>query len=237
MDQPHLPPKNFSPLNIWAMSFGCSVGWGAFVLPGTTFLPIAGPLGSAIALILGALAMLVIAANYHFMAQRYPSAGGAFAYVRATLGDDHAFLCGWFLWLVYAAIIWANASALTLLVRNFFGNFLQFGFHYNLASYDIYLGEILFTAILIVSFGLICIFRNRLAIKINTSFALILIGLSLLCFLLVFSKVPNLADLQPAFAPEESKTLQIFTIMAFAPWAYVGFEAVSNVSQELKFDS
>ena len=48
-----------------ALAFGCSVGWGSFVMPGTTFLPIAGPIGSLIGIVLGALVMLVIALNYH----------------------------------------------------------------------------------------------------------------------------------------------------------------------------
>ena len=33
-----------------ALSFGCAVGWGAFVMPGTAFLPVAGPLGTLIGL-------------------------------------------------------------------------------------------------------------------------------------------------------------------------------------------
>lgn len=33
-----------SPVNVWALSVGCAVGWGAFVMPGTTLLPAAGPL-------------------------------------------------------------------------------------------------------------------------------------------------------------------------------------------------
>jgi hypothetical protein len=37
--------KYLSPLGVWALAFGCAVGWGAFVMPGTTFLPIAGPWG------------------------------------------------------------------------------------------------------------------------------------------------------------------------------------------------
>ncbi|MCR4576276.1 MAG: hypothetical protein K5787_21165 [Lentisphaeria bacterium] len=37
-----------SPLGVWSLALGCAVGWGAFVMPGTTFLPIAGPLGTAI---------------------------------------------------------------------------------------------------------------------------------------------------------------------------------------------
>ena len=42
-----------SALGAWALAFGCSVGWGAFVMPGTTFLPIAGPLGAALGIGVG----------------------------------------------------------------------------------------------------------------------------------------------------------------------------------------
>ncbi|MBQ6007915.1 MAG: hypothetical protein IJL17_05205 [Kiritimatiellae bacterium] len=34
-----------SPVAVLALSFGYAVGWGAFVLPGTIFLPSAGPAG------------------------------------------------------------------------------------------------------------------------------------------------------------------------------------------------
>ena len=31
-----------SPLQVWALSFGCAVGWGSFVMAVTKFLPLAG---------------------------------------------------------------------------------------------------------------------------------------------------------------------------------------------------
>ncbi|MFQ6805194.1 MAG: hypothetical protein ACLRT5_10495 [Lachnospiraceae bacterium] len=40
--------KKLSPVNVLALAFGCIIGWGAFVMPGNTFLPKAGPLGTAI---------------------------------------------------------------------------------------------------------------------------------------------------------------------------------------------
>ena len=43
-----------SPLAVIALSFGYAVGWGSFVMPGTTFLPAAGPLGTAVAMAIGA---------------------------------------------------------------------------------------------------------------------------------------------------------------------------------------
>ena len=37
--------RYLSVIDVWAMAFGCMVGWGVFAMPGTTFLPVAGPLG------------------------------------------------------------------------------------------------------------------------------------------------------------------------------------------------
>ena len=65
------------PISVWALAFGCAVGWGAFVMPGTSFLPAAGPAGTAIAMLLSTAIMLVIAANYHYMMIRCPDSGGA----------------------------------------------------------------------------------------------------------------------------------------------------------------
>ena len=48
--------KKLSPLNVWALALGCIIGWGAFVMPGNTFLGKAGPLGTAIAM--GAAALI-----------------------------------------------------------------------------------------------------------------------------------------------------------------------------------
>ena len=35
--------RYLSPVDVWGMAFGCMVGWGVFAMPGTTFLPVAGP--------------------------------------------------------------------------------------------------------------------------------------------------------------------------------------------------
>ena len=50
-----------SPLATFALSFGYAVGGGAFVMPGKLFLPGAGPLGTVIAVFIGALVMMIIA--------------------------------------------------------------------------------------------------------------------------------------------------------------------------------
>lgn len=239
MDEQNIGLKKYlSPPGVWALSFGCSVGWGAFVMPSTTFLPIAGPLGTAIGIAVGAIIMLIIGRNYCYLMKRYPDAGGAFAYTKKILGYDHGFLSAWFLILTYIVIVWANLTALALIGRNLFGEMFQFGFHYQLAGYDIYFGEILTAIGVLFLCGVICLFRKRLAVGVQILMALILIGGIIFCF--VAAAVKNgggLSLCQPAFstASKSGSMMQIVSIIALTPWAYVGFESVSHSSEEFRF--
>ena len=59
--------RYLSPVDVWAIAFGCMVGWGVFAMPGTTFLPVAGPAGTLIAMLLGMLFMLIIGYNISYL--------------------------------------------------------------------------------------------------------------------------------------------------------------------------
>ena len=124
--------KYLTALGAWALAFGCSVGWGAFVMPGGTFLPIAGPVGSALGLCIGGAVMLILAVNYGYLMNRFPDSGGTYSYTKTAFGYDHGFLSAWFLILTYVAIIWANATALPLIARTVLGGTFQFGFDYEI---------------------------------------------------------------------------------------------------------
>lgn len=94
-------------------------------------------------MLIGALIMLVISRNYHYMTNSLPEAGGAYTFAKETFGYDHGFLSAWFLALTYVAMLWANATALPLFAEYYLGDGLKFGFHYTLFGYDVYLGEAL----------------------------------------------------------------------------------------------
>ena len=151
IETPNSLVQYLTPLNVWALAIGCAVGWGAFIIPSSTFLPKAGPIGTVIAMVISAGLMLIIAANYHYLINRRPDEGGVFTYTKKIFGYDHAFLCSWFLWFVYVDLLWANVTACTIIARNLLGNFFQVGFHYNFFGYEIYFGEtILMAAIFMV---------------------------------------------------------------------------------------
>ncbi len=226
-----------SPLSAWALSLGCAVGWGAFVMPGTTFLPAAGPLGTVIGLFIGTVIMFIIGINYNYLMNRFPDTGGTLTYAIKTFGYDHGFISAWFLVLVYVAIIWANATALSLIARNLLGDVFQFGFHYKLLGYDVYQGEVLLSVALILIFGFICIKGKRLAVGLQFVLAILLLLGIIICAFAVARKGAELgARPVPPFSENgRGPVLQIFTIVALSPWAFVGFESISNSVEGFKF--
>ena len=82
--------KYMSQIGAWSMAVGGILGWGSFVMPGTVFLPFAGPLGTITGMTLGAVLILSVAVNYHFLMNRYPESGGAFSYIKNIFGYDHS---------------------------------------------------------------------------------------------------------------------------------------------------
>ncbi len=236
-------PKNqvglnryLSPLGAWALAFGCAVGWGAFVMPGNLFLPEAGPLGTVLAMLIGAAIMILIGVNYYYMMQRYPDAGGAFTYTKKELGYDHGFLSAWFLMLTYVSIIWANATALALLGRRLLRGALQFGFHYTVAGYDVYFGEVLLSMAALALMGLVCLGGGKLTERVQIIMAVILFAGVCIGFGAAMSRYGgNLGHFEPAFSPKNSPLAGTLEIIALAPWAFVGFESVSHSAAEFRF--
>ena len=221
-------------LGAFALSFGCSVGWGAFVMPGTTFLPVAGPLGTALGIFLGMLAMLIIAVNYNYLINLCPDDGGTYTYTKKHFSYDHGFISAWFLILTYIAIIWANATALPLIVRTFFGGAIQFGFHYRVAGFDVYMGEIILVMASLFVGAIIC-FNKTLAVRIQTVMAFaILVGVAV-CFAFAAFKTDITEQIKPFFSPGYNSIGGTFTIFALAPWAFVGFESISHSAGEAKY--
>lgn len=227
-----------SPLMMWGMAFGCAVGWGAFVMPGTAFLPIAGPVGTAIGMAIGAVIMLVIGLNYSYLMQHNGDAGGAYGFVKRICNYDHGYICAWFLILSYTAIIWGNVTAISL-IRRYFLDTIPAGLSYNIAGYDVYLGEIAIALVVLIVVGLLCFRCKKLVpVMLNTVFALILFGGITMAFISVSTHCGgDFSAIEPMFNPttEKPPILQIIGVIALTPWAFIGFESISHCVEEFRF--
>lgn len=233
--------KKLNPLSVWSLAFGCIIGWGAFMMPGTTFLPKAGPLGTAVAMIIGAVIMIIIACSYSYMIPKYPKAGGEFTYTQATFGSKHAFVCAWYLALAYLANVPMNSTALGLMTRKLFFGVFQFGKLYAVAGYDIYLGEIILAIAAMTIISVLSIMGIKKAGWVQTAMSISLAAAFLIILIsAIFSPVTDWSNLQPLWGPDpDASTSEIISgiiaLVAVAPWAYVGFDTIPQAAEEFKF--
>lgn len=231
--------RRLSPLNVWSLALGSIIGWGAFVMPGNTFLPKAGPVGTAIAMGIAALIMISIAFNYNYMINKFPVAGGEFTYTEKSFGKVAGYICAWFLGLSYLAIVPLNATALALIGRNLFPAVFQWGYLYNVEGYAIYAGEVLLALLALVLFAVLSIRGISVAGKFQTVLALSLVGsVALLGVAAIISGEASFANLAPAFQSTAEGKLNlggIVAVIAVAPWAFVGFDSIPQASEEFNF--
>ncbi len=227
---------HLSMLGAWALAFGCAVGSDAFVMPWTMFLPKAGPLGTMLGVMAGGLVMAVIAWNYHYMINCRPGPGGVYTYASAVFGHDHGFLCGYFLGFAYVAIVWLDVTAFVGVARYFLGDVIHFGFHYTIEGREIYLGHILLALLALAVTAFLC-YRRRLSGGVQTFMAVAFAAGILLCFVAaVVCHEGGMEAVRPVFSPTGGGGFsQFLSILAIAPWLFVGFESISNSSSEFRF--
>ena len=254
--------RQLSPMHVWALAFGCVVGWGSFINPGKKFLPNSGVAGTAIAMALGALVMIVIAFSYAYMVPKYPKAGGEFTFTKACFGKLPAYVCGWFLVAAYLTNVPMNSTAIGLIVDGLDGplDILKWGFHYQIAGFDVWAGEMLLAMGILILFGVLNILGVEKAGVIQTVLAALL-GLSVLTLTVaaLISSKATLSNMAPwwgfdktaavnalangtyttadVFARQGASgiTSAILATFAIAPWAFVGFDTIPQAAEEFKF--
>ena len=254
--------KQLNPLSVWAIAFGCIIGWGSFINPGKKFLPNSGVAGTAIAMILGALVMIIIAFSYAYMVPKYPKAGGEFTFTKACFGKVPAYICGWFLVAAYLTNVPMNSTAIGLIVDGLDGtaNILKFGFSYSIAGFQVYLGEILLASAILILFGIFNLIGVKKAGYISTVLATLLVGsVLILTISSLLSAKTNIENLAPIWGFDKSGAVEAMTngtyqtidqfakggktgilasilaTFAIAPWAFVGFDTIPQAAEEFKF--
>ena len=254
--------KSLSPASVWAIAFGCIIGWGSFINPGKKFLPNSGVAGTAIAMVLGALVMVIIAFSYAYMVPKYPKAGGEFTFTKHCFGKTPAYLCGWFLLAAYLTNVPMNSTAIGLIVDGIDGgaDILKFGFNYQIAGFEVYFGEMLLAMGILILFGVLNILGVKKAGFIQTVLAATLATCAFtLCISALVSAKAQGINMTPiwgfdkAAAVAAGATTQnidsfahvgtqgglsaILATFAIAPWAFVGFDTIPQAAEEFNFSN
>ncbi|MBO4897160.1 MAG: amino acid permease [Clostridia bacterium] len=225
-----------SPLTVLAFAVGTSVGWGSLVVTSNTYLKQAGPWGTVLGLLTGAAIMLLVCLNYHYLANRYPEGTGVYFFTKKIFGYDRAFLISWFVFLLYASIFWANATAVPLFVRYIFGDVFRFGYLYTIFGYEIYAGELLLTASVIALTVFIMINSKKATANAMVFLAAVFVTGISVCFIVgIIRFLSGSSGFNPSFAPDSLPIAQVAKIASVSPWAFIGFESVTHSSTEFNF--
>ena len=227
--------RYLAPWDVWAIAFGCMVGWGVFAMPGSTFLPIAGPAGTLISMLLGMAFMLIIGSNISYLMGRSAVTGGMYSYAKEAFGRDHAFLCSWFLCLSYLTIVFLNGTALFIIVRTLFADVAQSGFHYSVAGNTIYLGETLVSVLVLASVGVLFMFAKPVLQRLLTILAFILFGGIVITGAVCLPGAIANGALDSFGIQGLNRGYAILSLVIMAPWAFVGFEVTTFDTAHFKF--
>jgi amino acid transporter len=227
--------KSLKPVNIFSIAIGSIIGFACFVLPGN-WLKEGGPMGIVLAFFIGAIAMIIIGKSYGFMINKFPVSGGAFAFSYHGFGRNHAFICGWLLTLGYLSVISMNATALPILIRFIAPDLLTGIYLYSIAGFDVYLGEVLLSIMAILLFGYLNYKGSDLVGKIQVLMVILLFSSVILLGIGSFLVLkPNIENLNPLFIENKGLIGSILSILAFVPFAYVGFDTIPHASEEFDF--
>lgn len=219
----------------WAIAFGSSIGWGAFILP-SDWVGKSGSLGAMIGIGIGAIIMMIIAVCYGVLIKRYPVTGGGYVYAFISSGRKWAFITGWFMVLGYASIVALNASAFSLLLKYLFPDFMKQGYLYTVIGWNVYIPEIVISTILILMFAYFNVKGTEISGKLQLVFSVgLALGIAIMA-IFTFSYADNpIINMQPYFKEKQSIWVSIALILAISPWAYVGFDNVPQAAEEFKF--
>lgn len=229
--------KTFKTHWVWAIAFGSAIGWGSFVLP-VSWMSQAGPLGVIVGFAIGAAIMSLVGVSSGYLVRAFPVTGGAFtySYLCFCFGRNHAFICGWFLVLGYAAIVALNASAMGLMIKFLLPAFVKTGYLYSVAGWDIYLVQVLIVSAVLILFAWLNVRGAGVSGQTQFVFCALLLAAAVLVLIgMIAAPSTSFANLTPAFKPGIGTWSAIAAIVAISPWAYVGFDTVPQTAEEFDF--
>ena len=228
--------KEIGKFEVISIAIGSIIGTGAFLLPGDLFLSRIGFLNTVIGITLGAFLVFAIEKNYSFLIKRFPKAGGEYIFVKNVIGQKNAFICGWLLVLSYFTIIPLNATAVPVVIDTIFPGALKFGYLYSLKG-DIFFGELAAGIISLLIFLYFNIRGIKFASMVQNIMVFFLVGIVLTTAGLLMYINGIYHSVFMSHMREPLNFSNILKILSVAPFLFIGFDCIPQITEELNFDT
>jgi APA family basic amino acid/polyamine antiporter len=247
-DSPHLQ-RRLGPVDLMSFGIGIVIGTGIFTLTGVAAKNYAGP-AVMLSFVLAGVVSLLAALCYAELASAVPTAGSAYTYAYATIGEVFAWVIGWDLILEFAlgaAVVargWAAylASLSDVVPTSLFGE-----------SAPVDVGAVLIVLVL----GVVAWVGIRESTWLTN--LLVVIKVTICLFVIVvgafYVKTANWSPFVPHSRPPEEETsgltqplwqaiagvepsifgmAGVLSAAAIVFFSYTGFEAVANLGEETR---
>ena len=225
--------KEIGKVGFFCLAFGAMIGVGWVTAMGP-WLRTAGPLGAAIAFVLGGVLLLFIGFCYAEVTAMLPVSGGEVAYAYKAFGKKHSFLVGWSLSFGYLSVSAFEAISV--------GKILSYLFP-EIDRWPLYTinGDVIYITHLLLAFLFVSIitYVNYVGVQNSMRFQIYLTVI----FLVIVSSVVALGfakgsidNLQPLFVGSSSPEIMagIIGVFATVPFWLVGFDTIPQGAEEAK---
>lgn len=225
--------KDIKALELVLMGVGAIIGAGIFVITGMASATMAGP-GIVLSFILGAVSLGISALAYAELGSSIPISGSAYSYTYSFLGEIVAWLVGWNLVLEYGISTAAVAVGWSSYFRSFLKNTFNIVVPQALSgAFDMHKGtyiDIYASLIIIIMFGILLLGIKESAF---VSSAIVIIKILVLVIFIVFAiphiNISNYKEFLPF------GIAGVWHATGLIVFAYLGFDAVSTVAEEVKY--
>lgn len=219
-----------------AIGLGIVLGVGWVVYAGE-WLAAGGPLGAAIAFLLGGLLLIPIGKCYGEMTSAMPVAGGELAFAYRAFGTLPAFLTAWMLALSYVSITPFETIAIGTLFEAVVPSLVTE------ALYEVGGSKVsLSTAIPGLAIGVFLIWLNYAGASHSVRIQKYILYAMLLCTLVFTGLVlvkGDMSNLEPFFAGEGHLwaivPASIVSVLVVVPFFIAGFDAIPQAAEEAGF--
>lgn len=219
--------KTIERREVLTLSFGAMIGWSWVLLTGDWLIR-AGSLGTAIAFVIGGMAVILISLTYAELAAAMPKVGGEHVYTMRALGYTASFITSWAIVMAYVNVCVFESAALPTAMEYLFPE-MKAGYLYNVEGSDVYASMVAVGTVA----AIVMTWINYIGIRFATFVQTLATGLVLTVgVLFLFGSLGY--EIQGAPAPlMPNGATGIMMVLIMVPALMVGFDVIPQSAEEI----
>ena len=219
--------KSIGRREVLTLSFGAMIGWSWVLLTGD-WLVRAGSLGTALAFIVGGVAVILISLTYAELAAAMPKAGGEHVYTLRALGFTSSFIASWAITMAYVNVCVFESAALPTAIAYLFPE-MKAGYLYSIEGADVHASMVavgIFAAVIMT-------YINYIGIKFATFLQTLATVLVLMIGVLFFFGALGY-DMEAEPIPyTRNGVTGVLMVLMMVPALMIGFDVIPQSAEEI----